>query len=117
MMDWKILLLTALSAFIGSIGQLEFKRGADNLQFDLKMLLTNHHIILGVVVYSISTILYLYALNKEQLSIIYPIAATSYIWTTIFSKILLKETVGITSVIGIFFILLGVTLIATQAGG
>ena len=115
-MDWKILLLTALSAFIGSIGQLEFKRGADNLQFDLKLLITNYHIILGVAIYGISTILYLYALNKEQLSIIYPIAATSYIWTTIFSKIFLKETVGLTSWVGVFFILLGVTLIATQAG-
>lgn len=116
MMDWKIILLTALSAFIGSIGQLEFKRGADNLQFDIKLLLTNYHLILGVAVYGISTILYVYALNKEQLSIIYPIAATSYIWTTIFSKILLKESIGLTSLIGVFFILLGVTLIATQAG-
>ncbi len=115
-MDWKIILLTALSAFIGSIGQLEFKRGADNLQFDIKLLLTNYHLILGVAVYGISTILYIYALNKEQLSIIYPIAATSYIWTTIFSKILLKESIGLTSLIGVFFILLGVTLIATQAG-
>ena len=115
-MDWKIILLTALSAFIGSIGQLEFKRGADNLQFDIKLLLTNYHLILGVLVYFVSTVLYVYALNKEQLSILYPIIATSYIWTTIFSKIILKETVGLTSWVGVFFILLGVTLIATQAG-
>jgi drug/metabolite transporter (DMT)-like permease len=115
-MDWKIILLTALSAFIGSIGQLEFKRGADNLQFDIKLLATNYHLILGVLVYFVSTVLYVYALNKEQLSILYPIIATSYIWTTIFSKIFLKETVGLTSWVGVFFILLGVTLIATQAG-
>jgi len=115
-MDWKIILLTALSAFIGSIGQLEFKRGADNLQFDIKLLLTNYHLILGVLVYFVSTVLYVYALNKEHLSILYPIIATSYIWTSIFSKIFLKEPVGLTSWIGVFFILLGVTLIATQAG-
>jgi uncharacterized membrane protein len=115
-MDWKIILLTALSAFVGSIGQLEFKRGADNLQFDIRLLLTNYHLILGVVVYAVSTVLYIYALNKEQLSILYPIIATSYIWTTIFSKIFLKETVGLTSWVGVFFILLGVTLIAAQAG-
>jgi drug/metabolite transporter (DMT)-like permease len=115
-MDWKIILLTALSAFVGSIGQLEFKRGADNLQFDIRLLLTNYHLILGVVVYAVSTVLYIYALNKENLSILYPIIATSYIWTTIFSKIFLKETVGLTSWVGVFFILLGVTLIATQAG-
>jgi uncharacterized membrane protein len=115
-LDLKIILLTALAAFIGSIGQLEFKQGANNLQFDLKMLLTNYHLILGLLVYGISTLLYIYALSKEQLSILYPIIATSYIWTLIFSKIFLKESVGITSWVGTFFILLGVTLIATQAG-
>jgi drug/metabolite transporter (DMT)-like permease len=115
-MDWKILLLTALAAFIGSIGQLEFKQGANNLQWDIKMLLTNYHLIAGLVVYALSTVLYVYALNKENLSILYPIIATSYIWTLIFSKIFLKEPVGLTSWAGVFFILLGVTLIATQAG-
>ncbi|MCZ2807840.1 MAG: EamA family transporter [Candidatus Bathyarchaeota archaeon] len=114
--DWKILLLTALAAFIGSIGQLEFKRGADNLQFDIKLLLTNYHLIIAIAVYCVSTVFYVYALNKEQLSILYPIIATSYIWTLLFSKIFLKEPVGLTSWAGVFFILLGVTLIATQAG-
>ncbi|MQY62663.1 EamA family transporter [archaeon] len=115
-LDWKIILLTALAAFIGSIGQLEFKRGADNLQFDIKLLLTNYHLILAIAVYCVSTVLYVYALNKEQLSILYPIVATSYVWTLMFSKIFLKEQVGLTSWAGVFFILLGVTLIATQAG-
>jgi len=117
MIDWKIILLTALAAFIGSIGQLEFKRGADNLQFDLKMLLTNYHLILAVAVYAVSTVLYVYALNKGQLSVLYPILATSYIWALIFSNVFLKEPVGVVSWAGVFFILLGVTLIATQAGG
>jgi uncharacterized membrane protein len=116
MVDWKIILLTALVAIIGSIGQLEFKRGADNLQFDIKMLLTNYHLIIAVAVYALSTVLYVYALSKGQLSILYPIVATSYIWTLLFSKIFLKEQIGLTSWAGVFFILLGVTLIATQAG-
>jgi len=115
-LDWKIVLLTALAAFIGSIGQLEFKHGADNLQFDIKLLLTNYHLIAGVAVYALSTVLYVYSLSKGNLSILYPIIATSYIWTLMFSKIFLKETVGLTSWVGVFFILLGVTLIATQAG-
>jgi len=83
--DWKILLLTALTAFIGSIGQLEFKRGADNLQFDIKLLLTNYHLIIAIAVYCVSTVFYVYALNKEQLSILYPIVATSYIWTLVYT--------------------------------
>jgi drug/metabolite transporter (DMT)-like permease len=115
-LDLKIILLTALAAFIGSIGQLEFKQGANNLQFDLRLLITNYHLIIGILVYLVSTVLYVYALSKEQLSILYPIIATSYIWTLLFSKIFLKESVGLTSWAGVFFILLGVTLIATQAG-
>ena len=115
-MDLKIILLTALAAFIGSIGQLEFKRGADNLQFDIKLLLTNYHLIIGLAVYAVSTVLYVYALSKGQLSILYPVIATSYIWTLIFSKIFLKEPVSLTGWAGVFFILLGVTLIATRAG-
>ena len=116
-MDWKIILLTALSAFIGSIGQLEFKRGASDLQFDVKLLLTNYHLIIGIAVYVLSTIFYIYALSKEQLSILYPIIATSYIWTTMFAKIFLKEPVGATNWIGVFFIILGIALIATRPGG
>ncbi|MCW4016046.1 MAG: EamA family transporter [Candidatus Bathyarchaeota archaeon] len=115
-MDWKIIALTALAAFMGSIGQLEFKRGAGTLQFDIKLLLTNYHLIIGLAVYAVSTVIYVYALSKGQLSILYPIIATSYIWTLMFSKIFLKESVGLTSWAGVFFILLGVTLIATQAG-
>jgi uncharacterized membrane protein len=116
MIDWKIILLTALAAFIGSIGQLEFKRGAENLQFDIKLLLTNYHLIMGVAVYAVSTLLYVYALNKGQLSILYPIIATSYIWTLLFSRIFLKEEISLTGWAGVFFILFGVTLIAAQAG-
>ena len=116
MADWRIILLTALAAFIGSIGQLEFKRGADNLQFDIKMLLTNHHLILGVAIYAVSTVLYVYALSKGQLSILYPVIATSYIWTLLFSKIFLNEQIELTGWIGLFFIMLGITLIATQIG-
>jgi len=114
--DWKIVLLTAVAAFIGSIGQLKFKQGANNLQWDIKMLLTNYDLIIAVTVYALSTVLYVYALSKGSLSILYPIIATSYIWTMIFSKVFLKEPVGLTSWAGVFFILLGVALIATQAG-
>ncbi|UCG36844.1 MAG: EamA family transporter [Candidatus Bathyarchaeota archaeon] len=116
-MDWKITLLTALCAFIGSVGQLEFKRGANNLQFNVKLLLTNHHLIIGIAIYLVSTAFCIYALSKGQLSILYPIIATSYIWTSIFAKIFLNEPVSTTNWIGVFFVLLGVTLIATRPGG
>jgi drug/metabolite transporter (DMT)-like permease len=116
-MDWWVILLTALAAFMGGVGQLEFKRGADVLEFDIKLLLTNYHLLIGLAVYAASTVLYIYSLSRGPLSVLYPVIATSYIWTTLFAKAVLNEPVGPANWIGIFFILLGVTLIVAQWGG
>lgn len=113
-MELKIVLLTALSAFLGSIGQIEFKRGSESLRFDIQALLTNYHLLAGLFIYALSTLIYIYALSKGRLSIIYPIIATSYIWTTLFAWILLKEPVNLTNWTGITLILLGVTLVSRK---
>ncbi|MEM2917091.1 MAG: EamA family transporter [Candidatus Bathyarchaeia archaeon] len=113
-MDLKPILLTALCAFIGSIGQLEFKRGSENLQFTFHALITNYHLIAGILLYAFSTLIYVYALSLGKLSILYPIIATSYIWATLLAKVFLHETINMTNWIGLALILLGVTLIAWQ---
>lgn len=113
-MELKIVLLTALSAFLGSIGQVEFKKGSEGLRFDIQALLTNYHLLAGLFIYALSTLIYIYALSKGRLSIIYPIIATSYIWTTLFAWILLKEPVNLTNWTGITLILLGVTLVSRK---
>ncbi len=110
-MNLKIILLTALSALLGSIGQIEFKRGADTLKMSIIDLLSNYHLFYGMFLYTLSTIIYVYALSKGRLSLIYPIIATSYIWTTLFARIFLKEPVTFTNWSGIFFIIIGVTLV------
>lgn len=111
-MDLKLIFLTAISAFIGSIGQIEFKRGSDALRFNIHALLTNYHLFTGVFLYAFSTLIYIYALGKGRLSIIYPIIATSYIWTTLFAKIFLGEPVNLINWAGVTLILVGVTLIS-----
>ena len=111
-MEFKLILLAALSALIGSIGQIEFKLGSEALKFDIPTLFLNYHLLVGLLLYAISTLIYIYVLSQERLSIIYPIIATSYIWTTIFAKIFLNEPVDMTNWIGIALILLGVTIIS-----
>jgi len=113
-MDLKPILLTALCAFIGSIGQIEFKRGSENLQWNIHALITNYHLLVGILLYAFSTLIYVYALSLGKLSILYPIIATSYVWTTLLAKIFLNESVNPTNWIGLSLILIGVTLIAWQ---
>ena len=111
-MEPRIFLLAAVSALIGSIGQIEFKKGSEFFELNISALLVNYHLIIGVMLYVLSTLVYLYALREGQLSIIYPIIATSYIWTTILAKVFLGESVDLMNWVGIFLILLGVTIVS-----
>jgi uncharacterized membrane protein len=111
-MNWYPIILTAISALIGSLGQIEFKRGSQILEMEWISFLTNIHIIIGLCLYAFSTVLYLYALKSGQLSLIYPIIATSYIWVLIFARYCFDEPVSIINLGGVLFILIGITLIS-----
>ena len=113
-MELKLILFAVLSAFIGSIGQLEFKRGSETFGFNITSILANYHLLIGFLLYAFSTLIYIYILREGRLSFIYPIIATSYIWTTFFAKIFLNEPVDATSWLGIALILIGVTLISLR---
>ena len=110
-MNIKLILLTALCAFIGSIGQIEFKLGSENLEFKFNALMTNYHLLAGIALYAFSTLIYIYILSKGPVSVYYPIIATSYIWTTLLAKIFLNEHIKTSNWIGVNLILLGVTLV------
>ena len=110
-MDWKIVLLVAFAALLGSFGQLFFKKGSTNLSFNIISFLTNWYLILGLCLYGISTIIYVYALSHGELSMLYPVIATSYIWTCLLAVLILGERMNLVNWIGILFILLGVSLV------
>ncbi|NQU78389.1 EamA family transporter [Candidatus Woesearchaeota archaeon] len=106
-----IILLVAFCALLGATGQIFFKLGSKTLSLDLLALATNWKLLLGLVFYGIATILFVLALKHGNLSILYPIIATSYVWVTIFSSIFLKEAFPAFKWIGILSILVGVFII------
>lgn len=79
------------------------------MQLDILSLFTNFHLIVGVLMYMISTLIYIYVLSRGQLSTIYPIIATSYIWTLLFAMTFLNEQVNLINWVGAFLILIGIT--------
>jgi drug/metabolite transporter (DMT)-like permease len=111
-MIYKAILLALFSAFIGSLGQLGFKLGSGSFALEPKLLATNYFFLAGISLYAISTIIYMFALRQGHLSVIYPVIATSYIWVTLLSKIILDEPMNIANFAGIALILIGVTIIA-----
>jgi drug/metabolite transporter (DMT)-like permease len=111
-----ILLLMLVSTIIGSFGSIFLKMGAENFQVKISIpgiikILKNWRIILGLGLYVLSTVAFIYLLKTEELSLLYPLTSMGYIFVTVFSVFLLKERLNIYKVTGIAFIVLGVSLV------
>lgn len=100
-----------LAAFLGSFGALKFKTGANKLEFNLKALSTNYELMKGVMIYGISTVFYVIGIKGGELSVLFPLVSTGYIWTCLLSIKFLGEHMNRTKWTGIALILVGVSLI------
>jgi len=61
--------------------------------------------------YGLSAVLFVIALKHGNLSVLYPVIATSYIWVTLIAFKVLHEPVSIPKWLGIALIMGGVMLI------
>ena len=95
-----------------SIAQLLYKFATLNLRFNITSLLTNYYLISGIIIYAVGAILFVIALKGGDVSILYPIIATSYIWVNLLSKYILNEDINIYKWLGIALIFSGVSLIS-----
>jgi len=103
--------LVIAAAVLGAIGQLNFKLGSDNLSLKIRDLLRNRYLFIGVILYGISTVMFIVALKGGELSVLYPLVATSYIWTTLLAKKVLNEKINVYKWAGVAMIMLGVAFI------
>ena len=107
--------LVLLAAFLGSLGPIMLKKASGNISFNLIKIIKNYHLILGIFFYGIGTILFIPALKGGELSVLYPLVATVYIWVSIWSIILLKEKMNRQKWIGVLLVVLGVIFIGLGA--
>ena len=101
--------LVTIGTLIGSVGALILKKGMNKHQ--LKQFLLSRYFLGGFLFYGVSTIFYFLALRKEELSVVYPLVATAYIWTTILSARFLGEKINKLKVISLIGIIIGIILI------
>jgi multidrug transporter EmrE-like cation transporter len=93
---------------LNTVAQLLLKSGAGEK-------LLNSYLMGGVLVYGVSTVLYVTVLSKVNLSIAYPVViGLTIIATTIFGATLLGEKVTIVNWIGVGLVFSGVFAIASQ---
>ena len=105
------ILLVLLGAFIGSFGAVFLKAGAAHLHRDLRSLIFNWRLGLGVAFFLISSYFFVLAMRKGELSVLYPINSFAYCWTMIWSRIFFREPITPRKVGGLALILAGITVL------
>lgn len=75
--QWWAVGIVIFCALLGAIGQLLFKLGSISVSFNLMSWVTNTKIIGGMCLYGISAVLFIIALKYGNLSVLYPLIATS----------------------------------------
>ena len=102
------IILVFISTILGAFGSLYLKKGS--VKFNIKSLF-NKKLIFGGAIYGLSTIFFVFALKRGDVSILYPISALSYIWISLLSVKVLKEKMNKFKIIGIVLIMIGVVII------
>ena len=92
--------------FIGSFGALFLKIGAGHLK-SLASLFRNWRLAMGVILYLLSSVFYIIGVSKGDLSALYPMVSIGSIWTLIWSRIILGESITQTKVWAVVIILIG----------
>lgn len=106
---WAIALVLAANA-IGSFGPIYLKKASVDFNFSLKTLF-NKHLLAGLFFYGVGTILFVSALKGGEISVLYPLVATVYIWVSFLSLKMLDEKITLFKIVGILLIILGVCFI------
>jgi len=105
------ILLVLLGTLVGAMGPILLKKGSEKKLSEIKSLMTNYHLLGGVLLYVIGTILFILALRGGELSVLYPFVSVTYVWVCILSMKLLGEKMNMTKWAGVGLIILGVSFI------
>lgn len=117
------LITILISVLLGALGQIFVKMGAGNIDFKFEgikifslfvNILRNIPIMIGIILYLISFIIWIKVLSEVDLSYAYPMVSLGYVFVLIISHFLFNENISIMKIVGIIFIVVGVIFISTQ---
>ena len=105
------ILLVLLASFIGSFGMVFLKSGAERLHFNLKSLITNWRLAVGVTLFVLSSVFFLMGVKHGELTVLYPMVALGYIFTMVWSRLFFNEPFTKNKIVGIGMIMLGILIL------
>jgi len=96
--------VAALAAFL-------LKRGAGGTRLSWRDFRLPPQVVAAVILYLVSSLLFLAALTGAQLSLLVPLTALEYVWIVLLARTRLGERLGAAKALGIACIMLGVALV------
>lgn len=113
------LAIILLGVTFSAVGQVSWKLGmnligpVNGLQpSDLIFIFLDPYIVFGLIMYGLSTVFWLIALSRMELSYVYPFISLTYILVLALSYLVLKESIGLNKIAGTVLIILGLILIS-----
>lgn len=107
-----------IAVTLAALGQIFWKVGMKSIglinKYDLSTLIVifkNLHVDIGVLFYGLSTVFWLIALSKKDLSYVYPFIAGTYIIVLILSHMIIGEKFGVYRIIGAGIVLFGLLIV------
>jgi drug/metabolite transporter (DMT)-like permease len=122
--DWRMTIgLILISVTLAAIAQVTLKIGMNHLTDanggqlaltgdSLKQIATSILVWVGLAVFAVSAVLWLFALSRTSLSFAYPFAALGYVIIVAASILILHEHVPLLGWAGVACIVLGILLVA-----
>lgn len=114
----KIILLSIMNCVLLAIGQVLWKIGISQLSiksfWEIIPAIFSPFIILGLLVYGLSTVLWLFILNQADISYVYPMQSLVFIFVLLSGAFILHESIPYTRWIGVFVICCGVYIVSLR---
>ena len=105
------IVLYLVAAVLGAFGQYYYKKGGQILAETGSFL--NIPTIVGVVLFCLVMVLFVISYKMGgQISVVYPFYATTFVWGVVIGHFLEKEPIKLSSLVGLAFVLVGVSLMA-----
>ena len=103
--------LVLLGTLVGAFGPIFFKKASKIKITGPFSVIFNHHLIIGVAFYSLSTVFFIPALKGGDLSILYPLVSLGYVWVCLLSVYYFREHMNAKKWAGILLIIAGTFLV------
>lgn len=112
-----IYLMAFISIVLGSVGQFLLKLGSANVKLDRGLVaaalsfILNLNIIISLICFFSSMLIWVFVLKRMELSIAYPMVSLGYIITMTLAFLFLNEPLRLTKFLGTLLIMSGVIVI------